>query len=695
MPKKGDVLNGRYEILEKIGQGGMSTVYRAMDKRLGRVVALKVLKKELSEDEEYSRKFLREARTTACIISPNVVATYDISGDEEPYRYLVMELVEGVTLKDYIAKKGPLSNDETIQIALMAAEGLGDSHRAGVIHRDIKPANIVVSKEGRVKVIDFGIAMPSSDSQDEEAVLGSVHYISPEQAADGTADVRSDVYSLGATMYEMATGKPPFDGVSADDILEAHRANALVPPKVYAKKIFSALSDIIVKCLRKDPGERYQSMEELIADLRRCQKEPSGHFVHFYKTDEKKKESRKGDSRIRRKYAVIAGVALLALTFAAAAVIFAVRRVNNGSEGETRAVEAANESGSSDLNIVIDAGNPVPSLVGLSVDEAKTVLNEKKLSIVVAGKEYSDNYSPNTIIRQEPEEGVQADAGSAVVVTVSMGTETDSALAQLRGLTMEAAQEKLKAVGVEVTGAKKVFSEDVEEGLVAGSEIDPESEKLLSEDENGETVRKNSGVILLISAGKESDGVIMPNLLGLNYVQMVSVLMSNGLEEGDVTKVPQDNVAKGVVTAQSQTPGELIKKGMKIDVQMNLDPEEKVEANWEEATYYDVDSDGELSPEYFYADIDTVVQTPGVFGPSQDNSFVNIGVRLIQDVNGVSEYSTISEPRPIATGSKLPLTIKNIRGAYGVPAGRLEVYDADTDTTIMGYDLIFEPRSAS
>ncbi|MDO4809191.1 MAG: protein kinase [Eubacteriales bacterium] len=695
MPEKGDVLNGRYEILEKIGQGGMSTVYRAMDKRLGRVVALKVLKSDLSEDEEYSRNFLREARTTACIISPNVVATYDISGDEEPYRYLVMELVEGVTLKDYIAKKGPLSNDETIQIALMAAEGLEDSHRAGVIHRDIKPANIVVSKEGRVKVIDFGIALPSSESKDEEAILGSVHYISPEQAADGTADVRSDVYSLGATMYEMATGRPPFEGIDANDILEAHRANALVPPKVYAKKIFTALSDIIVKCLRKDPDERYQSMEELIADLRRCQKEPSGHFVHFYKTDEKKKESRKGNSKSRRKFTVIAATVLLALFLAAAAVIITVRRIDSGTEGETRTVEAAIESGSGDLNIVIDAGNSVPSLVGLSVDEAKVLLNEKKLSIVVAGKEYSDNYSPNTIIRQEPEEGAQADPGSAVVVTVSMGTETDSALAQLKGMPMEEAEEKLKAVGVEITGEKKVFSDDVAEGLVAGSEINPESANMLSEDENGETAKKNISVILLISAGKESDGVMMPNLLGLNYVQMVSVLMSSGLETGNVAKVPQDNVAKGVVTAQSQTPGELIKKGMKIDVQMNLEPDEKVEANWEEATYYDVDSDEELSPEYFYADIDTVVQTPGVFGPSEAGSFINVGIRLIQDVNGVAEYSTISEPRPIATGSKLPITIKNIRGAYGVPEGRLEVYDADTDTVIMGYDLNFEPRSAS
>ena len=162
-----------------------------------------------------------------------------------------------------------------------------------------------------------------------------------------------------------------------------------------------------------------------------------------------------------------------------------------------------------------------------------------------------------------------------------------------------------------------------------------------------------------------------------------------------MAKVPQDNVARGVVTAQSQTPGELIKKGMKIDVQINMEPEEMLEANWEDTTYFDVDSDDELSPEYFYADIDTVVQTPGVFGPSVAGSFINVGVRLIQDVNGVTEYSTISEPRPIATGSKLPLTLRNIRGAFGVPSGRLEVYDADTGTLIMSYDLVFEPRSAS
>ena len=696
MPEKGDVLNGRYEILEKIGQGGMSTVYRAMDRRLGRVVALKVLRQEIAEDSDYAKKFLREARTTACIISPNVVATFDISGEDEPYHYLVMELVEGVTLKEYIEKKGKLSNEETIQIALMAADGLGDAHKAGVIHRDIKSSNIVISKEGRVKVIDFGIALPSSESRDEDAVLGSVHYISPEQAADGTADARSDIYSLGATMYEMATGKPPFEGQSTEEILEAHRNNALIPPKVYAKKIYSALSDIIVKCLRKDPEERYQSMEELEADLRRCQKEPGGHFVHFYKTEEKKKESRKGNTRSRKKAVAIAGACTLAVLLASAVIFLAVRRINYSEEGETKAAETTAETGSEDLNIVIDAENQVPSLVGLSIDEAKVRLNEKMLSVVVAGKEYSDSYSQNIIIRQDPEEGMNADPGSYVAVTVSMGSEQDFVLGQLKGLTEEEAKKKLKAVGVEVTGTRKAFSEDVAEGLVVGSEADPDAVQNsagAAEDTEEDTAQnRNAYVLLLISTGKEADSVIMPNLVGLSYVQLISVLKSSGLEAGTISQVPQEGAPKGTVTAQSEKPGEIIKKNTTINVQINLMPEETPETEWADEGYYNIDGDEELSPAYYYADIDNVVQTPGYFGPSDANAFTNIGIRLVQNINGIDEYTVISEPRPIAAGTKMPVILKNIRGEAGVPSGRLEVYDADNDTVIAGFDLSFGPR---
>ena len=280
MLKPGKLLGGRYRIEDRIGQGGMSYVYRAQDQKLGRVVAIKILKEEFAGDEEFIRKFKNEAQAAAKLTHPNIVGVYDVV-DEDGLHYIVMELVEGITLKNYIARKKRLSNKETIGIALQAAEGIGEAHKKGIVHRDIKPQNMIISRDGKVKVADFGIARAVSGETIHAAVIGSVHYISPEQARAGIADARSDLYSLGISMYEMITGRVPYEGDNTVNVVMAHLSEAMVPPSVYNKEIYPALNDIILKACRKRPEERYQSAAELIADLKRCVREPEGHFVRF------------------------------------------------------------------------------------------------------------------------------------------------------------------------------------------------------------------------------------------------------------------------------------------------------------------------------------------------------------------------------------------------------------------------------
>ena len=240
----GDMLDNRYQILSRIGQGGMSYVYRAADTTLGREVAVKVLKEEFAEDAEFVERFKNEARSAAKLSHPNIVAVYDIV-DSGELHYIVMELVEGITLKNYIAKKGVLTNKETIGIALQAAEGIAEAHRNGIIHRDIKPQNIIISKDGKIKVADFGIAKSvSGDTLNSQSVIGSAHYIAPEQAKSKQTDLRSDLYSLGISMYEMITGRVPYDGDNTVNIVLAHIQNAMVPPSVYNHDIYPALNDI-------------------------------------------------------------------------------------------------------------------------------------------------------------------------------------------------------------------------------------------------------------------------------------------------------------------------------------------------------------------------------------------------------------------------------------------------------------------
>lgn len=278
MLRPGTIISDRYEIIDKIGAGGMSDVYKAKDHKLNRFVAIKVLKEEFSANKNFVSKFRVEAQSAAGLMHPNIVNVYDV-GEEDGIHYFVMELVEGITLKNYIEKKLRLSVKEAISIAIQISMGIEAAHKNGIIHRDIKPQNIIISKEGKVKVADFGIARAATSDTITSHAMGSVHYTSPEQARGGYSDAKSDIYSLGITLFEMLTGRVPFDGETTVSIAIQHIQNEIPSPRDYVAEIPVSVEQIIFKCTQKNPDRRYANMGELIQDLKRSLISPDEDFV--------------------------------------------------------------------------------------------------------------------------------------------------------------------------------------------------------------------------------------------------------------------------------------------------------------------------------------------------------------------------------------------------------------------------------
>ncbi|MBR6486046.1 MAG: Stk1 family PASTA domain-containing Ser/Thr kinase, partial [Lachnospiraceae bacterium] len=278
MLNPGTILGDRYEILEKIGAGGMADVYKAKCHKLNRYVAIKVLKDEFASNKSFVSKFSAEAQAAAGLMHPNIVNVYDV-GDENGLYYFVMELVEGITLKRYIEKKIRLSVKEAVSIAIQVSMGIESAHNNGIIHRDIKPQNIIISKEGKVKVADFGIARAASSDTQTSHAMGSVHYTSPEQARGGYSDTKSDIYSIGITLFEMVTGRVPFDGETTVAIAIKHIQEEMPSPRIYVPEIPISVEQIIAKCTQKNPDRRYANVSELMQDLKHSLISPDENFV--------------------------------------------------------------------------------------------------------------------------------------------------------------------------------------------------------------------------------------------------------------------------------------------------------------------------------------------------------------------------------------------------------------------------------
>ena len=605
MLNNGTFIANRYEIVGQVGTGGMSDVYKAKDHALGRYVAIKVLKSEFSEDTNFVSKFRTEAQSAAVLEHPNIVNIYDV-GSENGIHYIVMEYVEGITLKTYIGKKGQLTYKEALSIAIQVGRGIQAAHAKNIVHRDIKPQNIIISTDGKVKVTDFGIARAVSENTIHSDVMGSVHYASPEQARNGYVSSRSDIYSLGIVMYEMVTGRVPFDGDSTVAVAIQHLQDEMDPPSKYAPNLPISLEKIIQKCTQKSPDRRYDSMESLLIDLRKALLNPNEDFVTLVPfsqdktrvlTDDEVNEIKKKTEAVKQdepepeeddmseyddddndmseydvdddddaeegrflnsKMEKIVGIMRIVVAIIIVIIVvyilgsffdvFHFGSKKNNSKNDTLVSEDAAES-----VVMID-------LKGKTLDEAKTDLKKLGLNVTEAGTEISDTYEKGQIIDQDVAKGETVNTGTTIKVTVSAGSEEENAkdvdVPDVTGKTAEAAMAKLEDNNLTVSREFE-FSNDVPSGQVIRQ--DPKA---------GKTVKEGTKVTIYVSQGTES--LKVTNVTGKSEADAKSALSDFNVT---TTTEHSDSVAEGNVISQSIAGGNYAEKGASITIVVSSGPE--------------------------------------------------------------------------------------------------------------------------
>ncbi len=575
MDLKGRLLGNRYEILEKIGSGGMATVYKAKCHVLNRYVAIKILRDEFTTDEEFIKRFEVEAQAAASITHPNIVSVYDVGVDGNLH-YIVMELIKGKTLKEIIVEEnGPLPWKWSVNISIQIASALEVAHKNHIIHRDIKPHNIIITEDGVAKVTDFGIAKAASNSTITAfgTTIGSVHYFSPEHARGGYTDEKSDLYSLGVVMYEMLTGRVPFDADTPVSVALKHMQEEPKPPIEVNPNIPKAVNDIIMKALKKDPNLRYQTATAFVADLQRSLKEPNGDFVNNSEyvgdfptqrftplgdegknqKEEKKKKENKFIAFVK-KHKVISSIVGLILLFAI-------------SLGAT--IGISNSTRPKDVQI--------PNLVGKTVDEAKQILEENKLIYVEDGTEYSTEYEEGQIISQNPTyvENRNIKQNTEVKVVVSLGIETTT-VPKLKGLTKDEAEETAEKSKIKLNIVEET-SKTVEAGII-----------IKQDTKEGETVNAGDTVTVYLSIGTGIKQVAVTSVFGRDEATAKQILESAGL----VVQVEYDEDStkdNGVVLRQSIDSGTTVDEGTTIVITVNKLTETKsgtVKINMKSLTGY-------------------------------------------------------------------------------------------------------------
>ncbi len=553
MNLEGKLLGNRYEIIEKIGNGGMATVYKAEDKVLKRFVAVKILRDEFTTDEEFIKRFEAEAQSAAKLAHANIVSIYDVGVDDNLY-FIVMELIKGKTLKEIIIEEeGPLPWKWSVNVAIQIASALEMAHRNNIIHRDIKPHNIIITEDGAAKVTDFGIAKAVSNSTITAfgTTIGSVHYFSPEHARGGLTDAKSDLYSLGVVLYEMVTGKVPFDADTPVSVALKHMQEDPVEPKQLNAAIPSALNKIIMKALKKETELRYQSSTEMLDDLEECLKDPNGDFVETIEYDETAKtqvidtnevekaakaktksneKGLKGFIKNHKKLSIFLGCILL---FALAL-------------GGTLGI----------LNLTNQPEVELPNVVGKTKEEAQRMIEEAGLVYKVDREEYNKDVEKDHIISQNPiymENYNTVKKKSEVKVVVSLGTEKTK-VPNVVGLAQEEAikaieDAKLKAEIIEENDKKVEAGKVISQETPADTEIDA-----------GETVK------IHVSAGVEQ--VSVPNVVGKSQKEATSALESAGLSVS-VTTAEDSSKENGKVIKQSVDAGKKVDKGTSVTITVN------------------------------------------------------------------------------------------------------------------------------
>lgn len=519
----GRVLAGRYQINGFIGEGGMSRVWRALDQNTGKNVAVKVLREEYSEDESFIRRFDREAQAASRMSHPNIVNLLDVGVEEDGTRYLVMEYVQGKTLKRFIQESGALRPEIAAQIIIRVLAALQHAHQNGVVHRDIKPQNILIDKEGTVKVADFGIARMANAqtvNQTDESVMGSVYYFSPEQARGAAVDARSDIYSVGVVFYEMLTGKVPFTGDTPVAIAMQHLQTAPIPPAEVNPSVSSALDFVVLHAMEKKPRRRYQSAEEMLRDVRLAMEHPDTILAAREEAERREKAERereRKDKSVRRRVRVMraALVTVFSLLLVGAIIgtgYFAVQRV---VDEKSNLVE-------------------VPALIGRMKEDAITMLISAGLEPAVTYDEYP-LVKENLVADQSVAPGQKVDKGSFVTITVSRSVyETN--IPTVTGVPLSEAQDILTNAGLVVSEIETQPSEAA--NMIVIQQL-PDA---------GTNAHKGDSVKLIVSGGI----VVMPSLQGMTRDQAEQTIIAYGLTlAGVYEEVVSDPAQIGVVTSQA------------------------------------------------------------------------------------------------------------------------------------------------
>jgi len=562
MLTEGMFIADRYEVISKIGAGGMSDVYKAKDHVLGRFVAIKVLKPEFSEDVGFVSKFHTEAQSAAGLEHPNIVNIYDV-GSEDGLHYIVMEYIEGITLKTYIEKKGRLTFKEAVSIAIQVGRGIEAAHNKNIVHRDIKPQNIMISTEGKVKVMDFGIARAATSNTIHSDVMGSVHYSSPEQARNGFIDGKSDIYSLGIVMYEMVTGRVPFDGDTTVSIAIQHLQEEMVPPSAYAPDLPISLEKIILKCTQKSPSRRYQNIGDLIQDLKKALVHPNEDFVTvvpLMNQDKTRVISEQELNQIKRKqedeYADNYDDT------------YEDEYDDDGYDDDGYDEYDGDEDGEYEDDYEDEDYEDENAGNGLNPKMEKAIMI---MGIVVAiiivfiiiylvGSffglfKFGSSKKADTQAETQTQTQVQTESDSE--------SEEDDAdkvtMIDVRGMTYDDAKDALNKVGLGIFKNGTQSSDDYAEGEIVSQDV-----------EKGEKVDKNTTVKVVISSGKGS--VPVPDVSGKSSDDATSKLEAEGFKVSTDYKY-SDTVAQGKVVETAPSAGTSAQKGETVTIYLSRGPE--------------------------------------------------------------------------------------------------------------------------
>ena len=555
MNLEGKLLGNRYEIIEKIGNGGMATVYKATDKVLKRNVAVKILRDEFTTDDEFIKRFEVEAQSAARLTHPNIVSIYDVGVDGNLY-YIVMELIQGKTLKEIIIKeKGPLPWKWSINVSIQIASALEMAHRNNIIHRDIKPHNIIITEDGVAKVTDFGIAKAVSNSTITAfgTTIGSVHYFSPEHARGGFTDAKSDLYSLGVVMYEMVTGRVPFDADTPVSVALKHMQEEPVEPIELNPNLPIAVNKIIMRALQKDTTLRYQTASEMLVDLKKSLKDPEGDFVEELEYDptartqvidtnayrdnkQTKNSSGKKDGKFKTFVKTHKGLSI----FIGLLLLFVL------SLGGTMLV----------LNLTNPPEVAMPNVVGLSKEEAQKEIENVKLKFEIEKEEYNKDVPEGFIISQDPtymEKFNKVKQGSTVKVVVSKGEEKTT-VPKVVGMEKDKAVKALEDAKLKVEIVEE-SSKKVQEGYVISQETSPDTEAFA-----GDTIK------IHVSTGVEKATV--PDVIGKSQADAKKTLETQGFVVA-VTTSEDSSKENGIVLKQSLDSGKTVEKGSTVTITVN------------------------------------------------------------------------------------------------------------------------------